>query len=88
MPKIHSIVASFAFDGPMVNRECHSVSFTKGNDFDLRLHARLLFRQYKFVTRELTSRLREQNRDLNRENILSIKVVVEAVEVAWSVLQQ
>lgn len=40
------------------------------------------------LSREVPTWFRQQNRDLNRKDVLTIKVMVKAIEIARSVLKQ
>jgi len=47
-----------------------------------------LLRENKFTAREILPGLRQQNRDLQRENALAIEVLMKTIEIAWAILQQ
>jgi hypothetical protein len=53
VPHVDAIEATRALDGAMMNREGHSVSLTKRNDFGSRLHARTLLGQHEFSASEV-----------------------------------
>jgi len=52
------------------------------------LHAWPLLGQHEFTAGEIPFRLRQQNRQLQRKDMLAVEVLVESVVVARGVLQQ
>jgi hypothetical protein len=86
--EVDAIGASRALYGPVVNREGHGVTLMKRNDLRSRLHTGPLLREHEFAPGEISPWLGKQNRYLNRKDVLSIEVLVEAVVVAGGVLQE
>src|SRR5262249_28387396 len=60
----------------------------KGHDFDPALHARPLFGQGKLATCKVVAGLREEDRDLDRECVIAVEVLMQAVEITRHILQQ
>ena len=86
--EVHAVIALRSLHGPVMDCEGHSIPLPKGHDFDAALHARPLFGQDKLATAEVLAGLREEDRDLDRECEIAIKVLVETVEVVRDILQQ
>jgi hypothetical protein len=83
-----AIDAPRALDRAMVDREDHSLPLPQGYDFDPRLHAGPLLRQYEFPSGEIDARPREQQRDLEREDVFAVQVLVQAVVIVGAVPKQ
>ena len=86
--KIDAIITLRALDGAVMNCECHSITLPKRHDFGAALHARPLLREDELAAGKVFSGFREENRDLDRECEIAIKVLVETVEVVRDILQQ
>jgi hypothetical protein len=84
--KVDTIGSPRALYGPVVNREGHGVTLVKRNDLRSRLHTGPLLREHEFSSGEISLRLGKQDRYLNRKDMLSIEVLVEAVVVAGTLL--
>ena len=52
------------------------------------LHARPLLGQHELAAVEIRARLRQQDRDLQREDMLAVEILVQAVVVARAIAQQ
>ena len=74
VPHVDAIRAPCTRNRPMMDREDHALALAKGNDLGSRLHARPLLGEYKFAAREIDSRLRKQECDLEREDVLAIDI--------------
>lgn len=85
---LHAIVAAAAGDWPVTDGKDNSIALAQGQDFDAGLHARPLFREDKLAPIEILARLRQQDRDLKRKNMRTIKVLVEAIEVIRAILEK
>ena len=88
MTKVDAVGSSRALYGPVVNREGHGIALVKRNDLGSRLHTRPLLREHEFAPGEISLWLGKQDGDLNRKDVLSVEVLVEAVVVAGAVLQE
>src|SRR3989344_7462000 len=82
------IVTAHAFDRALVDREDQAVAFFQTDDLRARLHARPLLGQHELTAGEILPRRRQKNRHLEREDMLAIHILMQAVVVLWSVLQQ
>ena len=79
VPHVNAIATALAPHRTMVYRESYGITLTKRNDLWPRLHARTLFGKYKFSAREIGPRLGQQDRHLNGENMLAVKVLMQTV---------
>jgi hypothetical protein len=61
---------------PMMNRKDNAVALAQRHYFDPRLHARPLLGQHELSSREIAAGLTEQERDLQREDVCSIEILV------------
>src|SRR5688572_1962287 len=86
--KIDAVHGTRPLHRPMVYREDHSVTLAQRDDLDSRLHARTLLGQNELAAREVLPWLREKERDLEREDVVTVEVLVQAVEVILAVLKQ
>ena len=85
---VHAVEAARAAHGAMVHREHHRIALAEVDDLCARLHARALLGQNEFAATEIASRLCQQHRDLQREDMCSVEILVQAVVVSGTVLQQ
>ena len=72
----------------MPHREDHPIAAAERHHFNARLHPRPLFGQDELAASEVTAGLLQQDRDLEREDELAVDVLVQAVEVIRTVLQE
>src|ERR1700724_3331059 len=72
----------------MVDRKDHSLALRERHDLRTRLHARPLLGQHEVSAGEVGIRAREQKRDLQRKDMLSVEILMQAVVVALTVLQE
>ena len=72
----------------VVHRERHRVPLAQRNHLRPRLHTRPLLGEYEFAAGEISLRFRKQDRDLYREDVLSIKILMQAVEVALAIVEE
>ena len=84
--QVDAIEAARALYRSMMHREDHAVALAERHNLDARLHAGSLFREYEFATGEVSSRCREQKRDLQREDMLAIEILMQAVVVTLAIL--
>ena len=72
----------------MTHREDDAVALVERHDLGPGLSARPLLRQHELATREIPSRGRQEDGDLQREHVLPVHVLMQAVVVALGVLQE
>src|SRR5580704_4856187 len=72
----------------MMHRKGNRVTLTKRNDLRPRLHTRTLLRQHKLSANKILSRLRQQNRNLDRKHMFAVKILMQTVVIPFSILQQ
>jgi hypothetical protein len=72
----------------MMDSESDRVALPQWYNLRTRLHPRPLFREYEFATLKITLRFRKQECNLDWKDMLSVKVLMQAVIVSWAVLQQ
>ena len=88
MAEIDAVIALRPLYGAVMDCEGHSITLPKRDDLNTTLHPRALFGQDELATCEVRAGLRKKNRDLNREGEISIKILVETVEIPRDILQQ
>ena len=88
MSQIHPIRSSCPLHRTMMHGKSHSIAPTQRNDLRPGLHAWTLFRQHKLAAHKLLSGFREQNGHLYWEDMLPIEVLMQAVIIAFAILQQ
>ena len=71
-----------------MDREDDGIALAQRHDLGARLHARALLGQHEFAAGEVPAGLGQQDRDLEREDVLAVEVLVQAVVVALAVLQE
>ena len=81
------IFAACSLDRAAVHSEHHTVALGQRDHLDARLHARSLFSQHKFAAFEVFDRLRQENRNLQREDMLPVQVLMQTVVITGAVLQ-
>ena len=79
MTQIDAIVALRSLDRPIVDRKGDGVAPAHRHDFDTTLHARPLLGECEFAAREVAAKLREQDRDLDREPKVAVQVLVPEI---------
>ena len=88
VPQINAIESARPLHRPDMHSKSHRIALRQRNHFGPRLHARPLFGQHEFTAAEIAARLRQQDRDLQREYVFAIEILMQAVVVAGLVLQQ
>ena len=88
MAQINAVGPARPLHRPMMHSKRNRVALPERNHLGPRLHSRPLLCQHELAAFEIAARLRQQDRDLQREHVLAIEVLVQAVEVAGFVLQQ
>jgi hypothetical protein len=79
--KIDAIRAARPLDWPFPDRKDHGISLTQRHHLDAALHAWPLLRHAEFSTSEVLLGLGEQNRDLYWEYVITVEVLMKAIEV-------
>src|SRR5437868_587426 len=88
MTEIYAINAARTLDRPIVHREDNAVSLAQRHYLYTRLHARPLLGHHKLASMEVSPRFREKNCQLQREDVLSIEILMKTVVISRSILQQ
>ncbi len=88
MAQVDSIITSNAFDRPLMYGEHYGVALFQVDDLGARLHTRALLGEDELAPGEVLAGFRQQDRHLQREYVLAIQVLVQAVVVLRPVLQQ
>ena len=86
--QLHPIVTTRTVHRPAVDRKDDGVSLGQWHHGSARLHSRALLGQNELAAGEIMQRLGEQHGDLQREDVLAVQILVQAVVVAGTVLQQ
>jgi hypothetical protein len=88
MAEIDSVEAACALHWPAVDRKHNCVTLLQRHHRGTRLHARALLSEHELTTLEIFPRFAEENRHLERENMLAIAILMQAVVIILAVLQQ
>jgi hypothetical protein len=88
VPQVHPIRSLSSLDRAVMHGERHGIALPQRYEFGPALHPRLLFREDKFTASEILARFEEEDRDLEREREIAVKVLMQAVEVARYILKQ
>ena len=88
MAQAHAVAAARAAHRPLVDGEHHGIALAQRHHLDPRLLARALLGQHELAAGEVAPGLGQQDRHLQREDMLAVEILVQAVEVAGPVLQQ
>src|SRR5437773_9707600 len=88
MTQVDARHATRALHWPMMDREDHAVSLAERYDLGTRLHARPLLCKHEFAAREVVPRYRQEEGDLQWEDMLAIKILMQAVVIALAVVQE
>ncbi len=88
MAQVDAIHAARALHRSMMDREDHPVSLAERYDLSARLLAWTLLREHEFATREVLLRDRQEEGDLQREDMLAIEILMQAVVIALAVVQE
>src|SRR5258708_37849611 len=88
VPQVYAISAARTLHGTIVNRENNAVSLTERHDHRPALHARALLRHDELAAGEVRAGVGQQNSQLEREDMLAVEVLVQAVVVADSILKE
>ena len=85
---INAIEAARPLHRPDMHGKGHGIALAKRRHFSPRLHARSLFGQHEFATGEIFVRLRQQDHHLQREDVLTVQILVQAIVIALGVAKQ
>src|SRR5262249_12629316 len=88
MPKIHSIHTARTLRGPVMYGEDDAVSLTQAHDPRSSLHAQPLLGHHKLASLEVSFGFGEKDRQLQRKDVLSVKILMQTVVVSRLILQQ
>jgi hypothetical protein len=86
--KVGPVVAARASNGSMVNRKDYRVALLGREHFNPRLPARLLFGKHEFTAGEVGSALAQEKGELKGKHTVTVKILVQAVEITGAILQQ
>src|SRR5882757_10967162 len=87
MAHVHAISAACTFHGSVMYGEDDAHSLPEWHNLHSRLHARPLFGERKLAAGKFLAGLRQQERDLKREDVFTVNILVQAVIVARSVFE-
>ena len=85
---VDAVDAARALHRAVVHREDHRLALPQRHDLGARLHARALLGQHELAAGEIARPAGQQDRHLQRKDVLAVEVLVQAVVVARAVLQQ
>src|SRR5262249_22663686 len=88
MPQNHSVYPPRSLYRTIVHGQYDCVALAKLNDFGTRLHARTLLRDHELTTGEVAPGVRQKDRDLEWENVLTVKILVQTVVIVDAVPKQ
>src|SRR6516165_247807 len=88
MSKIYPIRAAGSSGWSMTHREGDTLTLLQTHYLGPRLHPRALLDQNEFATGKIFARLRQEKRNLNGKDILSVDVLVQSIPVALNVVEQ
>src|SRR5579864_389214 len=88
MPQVDAVGAARPLDRPMIHGKGNRIALPERNHLRARLHARPLLGQHELAALEVAPRLGQQERDLQRKDVLAIEVLMQAIVVAFLILQQ
>jgi hypothetical protein len=86
--EIHPVNALRTLHGAVVYGEHYCIALPQRNNLWSGLHARALLGEHELAATEVLAGFGKQNRRLQRENVLAVKVLVQAVVVVGPVLKQ
>src|SRR5262249_55546534 len=86
--QVDPIDTARAFDRAVVHREDHAVTLAQRRYLSTRLHSRALLVEDELAAREILSRFPQQDGNLTRKDERAIDVLMQAVIVAFAILQE
>ncbi len=75
-------------DRTMPDRKDHPLPLRERYDLGPRLHPRPLLGQNEFTPSEISPRPGKKKRDLEREDVLAVEILMQAIEIVWPIAQQ
>jgi hypothetical protein len=88
MPQIHLVNPASSLHRSVMDGKHHSVALSERHDFSSRLHSRALLGDDELAAGEIASRVRQQDGELQRKDVLAVEVLVKAVVIAGTVTQE
>src|SRR5262245_9320473 len=88
MPQIDAIGPFRALHWPIVDGKGDSIALPQRRYLGPALHARALLGQHELAAAKVASRLRKQDRHLDRKGEIPIEILMQAIEIARAILQQ
>src|SRR5271165_5642712 len=79
MPQVHAVRTSSALYRAVTDGDHCSVSLTQRQHKRSRLHSRALLGHHELAALEVPPRLRKQDHELERKNVLPVQVLMQAV---------
>src|SRR5215472_10329962 len=83
-----AIAPARPLDRTVMHGEGDRIALRERDHLGARLHARPLLDQHELAAFEIAARLRQENRDLQRKDVLAIEVLMQAIVVADLVLKK
>ena len=88
VPEIYSVPPATPLHRPVVDSENDGVTLSQRHDLSPRLHPRTLFGHDELTTGEVSSGFGQQDGNLEGEHVLAVEVLMQAVVVVRSILEQ
>ena len=88
VPQVDSIDTPGSPDRPLSDGEGHRISLSERDHFGAGLHPGTLFRHDELAARKVRSRPGQEHRELQREHMLTVNVLMQAVVVTGLILEQ
>src|SRR6516225_818356 len=85
---VDAVDAARALHRPMMHGKDYALALRERHDFRPRLHARPLLREHEFAAGEIFARPRQQKGNLQREHVLAVEILMQAIVVADAVGKQ
>jgi hypothetical protein len=87
VPQIDAVAAAATLNRPVPDREDDAVASQERHDLRPGLHPRTLLCEDEFTARKIHAGFFQQDRNLERENVFAVNVLVQTVEITggyWS----
>ena len=88
MSHVDAIGSPRPLDRAMVDGEDDALALVERDHLGPRLHAGPLLGEHEFAAREIDAGSREQERDLEREDVFAVEVLVQTVEIIGTVSEK
>src|SRR5262249_32730096 len=79
MAPVDAVRAAPALHGSMMHGDDPALAVRERHHFRPRLHPRPLLREHEFAAGEILARPRQQKSDLQRENVLAVEILMQAI---------